>query len=248
MKVNSITSNLINYYSGSSKPVVSNINSSDNSVQTSIYNDKGVTLPFCGMFKSLNSVEESCAKFLRKQREGRCRKFSEFDINDIMISLRKEKNPNTMEKFLNDITEALDGTDCDRNTYKRIINLTAGKSDDEQYVLLAFADHELKNASEPLKAFTELSAEKREKLVPFLQKIYTSEASEETTSALYDTFRTLVYAYEDMAKLNGAALNNYKVDTCKMLRENIEYFEKQPDKNAVSIAKEIYHYFTDNMI
>lgn len=113
---------------------------------------------------------------------------------------------------------------------------------------MTFADHELKNAVEPLKAFVELPANKQKKLMPLLEKIHISETPEDTTEALYDTFRTLVYAEEDISKLKGDTLNKYKIDTCRILRDNIGYFENKADENSTSIAKDIYHYFTDNMI
>lgn len=245
MKINCINQSLMNYkYESqkSSNPVF------ENNIQTSIYNQKGVNLPFCGLFKATNMFEQNCAVLLRKQKDGRCRKFTEFDINDIITSLRNANNPNNMEKFLNDILYALEESQCDKQSFKRIIKLIAGKSDDELYTVLAFADHELKNAAEPLKAFLELSTEKREKLMPLLERISAVDTSEETSSALYDTFRTLVYAYDDMPKLNGNSLNKYKIDTCNMLKDNIGYFENKSDEKAITIAKDIYRYFTDNMI
>ena len=253
MKINNVTSNYINTFSGTQNQSISSVSAYN--LETSIYNQKGVTLPFCGVFKGVNMFEENCAVLLRKMREGRCRKFTEWDISDIVKSLRQEKESDKIEKFLQDIIYALEESDCDKNTFKRIISLTAGKSDEQQYAILAFADHEIQNAKEPLKAFFELSAEKREKLMPFLEKINVVGASEDTTQALYDLFRTIVYADEDMAKLSGNALNKYKIDTCNILKEDIGYFEnigtyssEKSKKDVVSTAKEIYHYFVDNMI
>lgn len=245
MKINGISQNLINYnYQNSqvSNPVY------ENNIQTSIYNQKGVTLPFGARFKPLNICEENCVGMLRKIKDGTHQRFLQNDVNEIMTSLRKEENPQEMERYLDNLIEALSDTECDKHSFKRIVQLTAGKSEDEKYTILGFADHELQNAVEPLKAFSELPADKRERLMPFLERIHLDQSSEDTTAALYDTFRTLVYAEEDMSKLSGDALNKYKVDTCRMLRDNIGYFENNADENSVSIAKDIYHYFVDNMI
>lgn len=248
MKINGITPNLINTYYGNSSPLVSNTLSNENNIQTSIYNQKGVTLPFCARFKPLNACEVNCILMLKGVKDGTRQRFRYLDIKGIFTYLRQEKEPQKMEKFLGDLLDALNDTEYDKNSFKRIVQLTAGKSEDEQFVILGFVDHELNNAVEPLKAFCELPAEKRQKLMPFLERISYSNASEDTTEALYDTFRVLVYADEDMAKLKGQALNKYKVDTCQILRDNIEYFENKGDKGTVSIAKDIYRYFTDNMI
>lgn len=245
MKINGISQNLINYnYQNSqvSNPVY------ENNIQTSIYNQKGVTLPFCARFKPLNFCEGNCVRMLRKIKDGTRQRFLQNDINEIMTSLQKKENPAEMERYLDSLIEALSEIEYDKHSFKRIIQLTADKSEDEKYTILAFADHELQNAVEPLKAFVELPADKRERLMPFLKRIHLDQSSEDTTAALYDTFRTLVYAEEDMSKLSGDALNKYKVDTCIMLRDNIGYFENRADENSVSIAKDIYYYFVDNMV
>ena len=245
MKINGISKNFINYNYQNSQvttPIY------ENNIQTSIYNQKGLTLPFGARFKPLNLCEENCVGMLRKINDGTHQRFLQNDVNEIMTSLRKEKDPKEMERFLGNLIEALQDTECDKHSFKRLIQLIAGKSEDDQYTILAFADHELQNAVEPLKAFAELPADKRERLMPFLNRIHLEQSSEKTTEALYDTFRTLVYAEEDMSKLSGEALNKYKVDTCIMLRDNIGYFENNANENSVLIAKDIYHYFVDNMI
>ncbi len=245
MKINGISQNLINYnYQNSqvSNPVY------ENNIQTSIYKQKGVTLPFGARFKPLNLCEENCVGMLRKIKDGTHQRFLQNDVNEIMTSLRKEKDPKEMERFLGNLIDALQDTECDKHSFKRLIKLIAGKSEDDKYTILAFADHELQNAVEPLKAFVELPADKRERLMPFLERIHLDQSSEDTTAALYDTFRTLVYAEEDMSKLSGDALNKYKIDTCRTLRDSVGYFENRADENSVSIAKDIYHYFVDNMV
>lgn len=245
MKISNINQNLINYnYQNSqvSTPVY------ENNIQTSIYNQKGVTLPFGARFKPTNPFEGDYVQMLKKIKDGTHQKFLQDDICEIMTSLKAEKQPEEMKRFFGDLIYALEDIEYDKHFFKRLIKLLAGKSEDDKYTILAFADHELKNAVEPLKAFVELPADKQKKLMPLLEKIHITEAPEDTTEALYDTFRTLVYAEEDMAKLKGDALNKYKIDTCRILRDNIEYFENQRDNNSVSIAKDIYHYFTDNMI
>ncbi len=249
MKINSVTANLINKNSGNFIQANSNDIAVENKIQTSIYNQKGVTLPFGACrFKPLNICEENCVVMLRKIKDGTRQKFLQGDVNEIMASLRQEKDPKEMERFLGDLIDALRDTECDKHSFKRLIQLIAGKSEDDKYTILAFADNELKNTVDPLKAFVELPADKQKKLMPFLERIHLAEVSEDMTEALYDTFRTLVYAEEDMSKLKGDALNKYKIDNCRMLRDNIGYFKNQPDKNSVSIAKDIYYYFVDNMI
>lgn len=249
MKIYSITANLINKNSGNFIQSNSNDIAVENRIQTSIYNKNGLTLPFGACrFKPLNICEENCVVMLRKIKDGTRQRFLQGDVNEIMASLRQEKDPEVMQKFLGDLIGALQETQCSKESFKHIVKLTAGKSYDEQDVLLGFVDHELKNAVEPLKSFTELSAESKEALMPFLKRISCLNSSEGTTEALYDTFRTLVYAEEDMSKLSGDALNKYKIDTCRMFKDNLEYFEKAQDTQATSVAKDIYYYFVDNMV
>jgi len=102
MKINNVTTNFINNYTGNVKQKYSSV--PECGIQTSIYSQKGLTLPFCGIFKGANMFEDNCVVLLRKMREGRCRKFTELDISDIVTSLRQEKNSQKIEKFLQDIS------------------------------------------------------------------------------------------------------------------------------------------------
>lgn len=252
MKIYGITPNLINTYHGNSNPSVSNAVSNENNIQTSIYNQKGVTLPFCARFKPLNMCEEKCVTMLKKIKDGTHQKFKHKDIVEIITILRQENEPKKMEKFLEDVLEVLHDpeypVEYDKESFKRVLRLTAGKSEEEQGALWGLIGHELENATEPLKTFCELPVEKRQKLMPFLDRISYSNTSEDTAGDLYDAFRVLVYADEDMSKLSGDALNKYKVETCQILKDDIRFFEKNTDEETVSIARDIYHYFTDNMI
>lgn len=77
---------------------------------------------------------------------------------------------------------------------------------------------------------------------------------EQNLDSVYDLFRVLVYAEDDLSKLSGSAADKYKIDTYHMLRDDMEYFNNQsyPGENirnkVNATVKNIYEYFLDNIL
>lgn len=241
--------------------------SSPYQVETSLYDLKGGNVYFGALVKPHNSIEADCIQFLRKIRENRCRKFTEPDIDDMLQSLNKEKNSEEKVNVLKEIF----CLECDeygktpnKNFLKQTLDLISGRKEDDRFAILAFAQHELNNAVKPLEPFYSLPAEKQNKLINILKDINNVtdmgyqgmlNSSDYNLEALYDTFRILVYAEDDLAKLSKQeAVNTYKVETFHTLKDSIEYFKSYnyPNENIKQKVKaavdNIQQYFLENIL
>ena len=238
----------------------------ENRIDVSLYNQKGLAVPFCGLVKGADYIEENCINFLRKIRESRRRKFDEYDIKEMLDSLRKEQDSTNKEGILKEVfliesEEA--GKTPPKDFIKRTLKLTAGRPEGERFAILEFAQYELNNATKPLEAFSNLNVEKQNKLVKILKDIndinempYSNPMTsvEQNLDSVYDLFRVLVYAEDDLSKLSGSAADKYKIDTYHMLRDDMEFFNNQSYPNehirnkVNATVKNIYEYFLDNIL
>lgn len=184
----------------------------------------------------------------------------------MLDSLRKEQDSTNKEGVLKEVflIESEDaGKTPPKDFLKRALRLTAGRPEDERFAILEFAQHELNNATKPLEAFAALPVEKQDKLVKILKDINKiddatfstmDEPPYQNIDSVYDLFRVLVYAEDDLSKLSGSAANKYKIDTYHMLRDDMEYFNNQsyPGENirnkVNATVKNIYEYFLDNIL
>lgn len=246
---------------------INTVSCSRTSVQKSLYTEKGVYIPFCGLAKGQDFIEETCIKMLRKVREHRYRKFAEDDIREILTDLRKVNNPEEKPHIIQEALTLENENSCEspsKHFVKRVINLTAGKPEDERFAILEFAQHELNYATEPLAAFSKIPEEKQTKLLPILKQINEANDTEmfnsihghtETITSLYDIFRTAVYAHDDISKLTVPEANAYKVETLKSMNEDKKFMEKldfyadkQSKENIISIVDNVMNYFFDNIL
>lgn len=235
-------------------------------VDVSLYKQSGLPVAFCGLVKGADYAEENCIRFLRKIRENRRRKFDEQDIKEMLGYLKREKDPDNKENVLREVFYLESESDIklpSKDFLKRALKLITGRPEDERFAVLEFAQHELNCAVKPLEAFSNISEQKQNKLIKILKNInelndipYSAAepAPAVESESLYDLFRVLVYAEDDISRLSGAASDKYKIDTYHLLREDLKYFQNREYpavniKNKVnSIAADIYNYFLDNIL
>lgn len=237
------------------------------SIQTSIYNTKGTNIWFGSLAKAQNAIEADCIQLLRKIRENRYRKFAEDDIQTIINDLRKVQKPDEKQHVLEEVLKVEDetsGLKPDKKIIKQLISINSGRPEDERFAILEFAENELQNSTEPLKAFASLPKEKQDKMVKILQKIndineqnlYKSDNTRnETVNSLYDLFRVLVYTEDDLSKNVIKNTDKYKIEQLKLLQNDLKYFENYKGYNndiakgkVTSTANRIYNYFLENII
>lgn len=256
------------YYSIKSQTAqISDNKPQNNNIETSIYKQKGVNIPFCGLAKGADEIEDACIKTLRKVRENRCRKYTENDIQEVLTSLRQIKKPEEKQHVLEEILQIEDeesGRKLDKNFIKNIININANRPEQDRFAVLEFAQYELSNAAEPLTSFSKLKKEQQEKLIPILKAIDNIDSLKtfknhqdrnDTISELYDTFRIPVYAHEDLARLGGSEANDYKTEYLKILyneknqMKEKDIFTNNYEKYKVSsITENIFNYFMENIL
>lgn len=265
MKINPLLKNYSYISCGSNKKQTLS-QAADNHIQTSLYNQKGVNVPFCGLAKGIDIFEEECISFLRQVRENRFRKFDENDIKEMLTSLRKEKTVENKKNILKEVFELEDEElNLPAKQYlKKALNLIAGRNEEERFALLEFAQHEIKYATQPLEAFSKLPSEKQNKLIKILTKIdsvnepvffKTKDKNITITESLYDLFRTLVYAEDDLTKLKTTDIAKYKINTYHLLKNDMKYFDnidgyanEQSKLKVIDVTKAIYEYFLENIM
>lgn len=264
-KINFYTYNYINTPAGNNH--AGKCTPASGSIQKSLYKEKGVHIPFCGLAKGQDFIEESCISMLRKVRENRFRKFAEDDIREILADLKKSKSPDEKPHIIQEALtledEAAGGLPS-KNFIKKVIKLTAGKSEEERFALLEFAQRELQTSTAPLEAFSKISEEKQTKLTRILTaindanetKYYKSkDAQTKTIDSIYDIFNTAVYAHDDLPKLDINEADKYKLNALKILHSDKKYIQNMntfSDENAktkiLNIADSIMNYFFENII
>lgn len=274
MKINKL--NLYAYITdktNSNKQKQSTTPSSEN-IQTSIYNQKGVQIPFCGIAKGIDEAENLCIKLLRGERIQKLtrsrgaspRKFDEYDIKEILTILKKTENPEDKPHIIEEVLQLeneTNGIKPDKDIIKNVIKLISGKPEAERYGILEYTMNDLKNGVKPIEELSKLPEEKQNKLVKILKNIsdinehelFVSEkAKDETLDSLYDTFRIALYAEDDLSKLDISQANAYKLDKINILNQDRKYFNDLPNystqeakEKIISVSNSILNYFLDNI-
>ena len=227
----------------------------ENQIETSLYNQKGVQIPFKGFFwtKHTQKIENECIELLAGARNGRYKLFTPSEAKKILTTLEQETNelerPNIIKEVFalswdDTIPTAgakidlynIDGEPISRNFVQKLIKLNAGRSENDRLAIIEFARYELDNgATEPLGAFFKLSEERIQELTPFLRRIadinYEDAGSDEiyqkNVPELYDHFRCLVYGIDDLSK-PGSRLSKQKIkdELLEVINGDIDFFKK----------------------
>ena len=231
MQLDKVTSNNVNMQT-QHKAEISNSQpealSCKNSIETSVYNQKGVQVPFCGIWsKYSNKVENECIELLQNIRNGKYKLFTPSESKKILQSLEQElceeERPNIIKEVMAmtwdeaipgpgikvDMFNAA-GEPISRQFIQKLLKLNAGRSAEDRLAVVEFARYEQDiGATEPLGAFFKLPEERLQELIPFLRRIsdlnYLSDGLgdspyEKYLPDLYDHFRSLVYGIDDLSK------------------------------------------------
>lgn len=261
---------------GLNQTISANNNSFDNkkavsqpnrTVQTSIYNQKGLTIPFGCTIKGADEIEEGCIKLLRKVREFRRRKFGEDDIKDIIIDLRGVKNQDSRRDILEEVLTIEDestGSVPNKGFIRKVIQLVSDKTQGERSAVLEYAQNEIKKVNNPLEIVMKLPKDAKDKWVQLLtaidkvneHKLFKSqEAQIDTIDSLYELARVPLYAYEDLSNLANKDANAYKVEAIGLLNHdkkwfyNLEGYANRHAKDEVmSVTNKVYNYFMNAFI
>lgn len=248
-------------------------------LEKSIYNSKGSNVYFCGLVRGLSQFEEVIADGFRSFMENGKRKFNEHDIRDIMDAVKKAKTPEE-KRFMLDATAALLDVESkiklddkvvknvmnsvDNADVKKALKAIEQRPEEECYAILDFANYEFRNATDPLTSFINLPKSTQDEMVLFLQKIKavgdgspmsTSELSVEASDNLYDLFKVVMYAHEDLPKLNPAERQKYLLEQLDVIggdirsaMKNYEIEAPETRKQIVDLEKEMLYYFTDKFV
>lgn len=228
--------------------------SSGRSFETSIYDKKGVTLPFGCWAKGASEAEEVCIRTFRKVRDGRCRKYTEPQIVGFMSELHavpKDQNLNRIvgeffetykicfEEFGAPISKRPDA-DLVRNYLKVAKNF----DDDERLGLIGFTQHELcQSATRPLETLANAPVEQQKRFVGLMNDIsFSRTANEDKTERLYEDLRHVIYASEDLPKLDEKGRLQYLSEVqsdYKALKAEDDYESPEAKKSVVGIARDI---------
>lgn len=244
-----------------------NYNVAKPKLDVSIYNQKGLNLPFCGLAKGLDEAEEACIYMLRKVREGRMRKYPENEIKEIITSLRQIKNPEDKKAVLEEIFEVKDeyqGKKLEKDLIKKIIDINANRPENQRYAVLEFAQNEISNSTKPMNSFSKLPKEVQDKLIPILEDIESinerklfksTKVQNEIINNLYEEFRVPVYAHEDLNILQGQKAIDYKIENAKMLNSdkkyinNLDGYANKTSKEKINtILEKIFNYYMENIL
>ena len=204
---------------------------------------------------------------LRRVRENRYRKYDEEGIKEIVSSLHQIKNSDEKKAVLEEIFEVKNENNkqkLDKNFIKNLVNINANRSESQRYAVLDFAQYELDTATKPMIAFSKLTKEQQDKLTPIIEDIgdvistdFFKSTSDMTLTQqeLYDTLRIPIYAHEDLAKLQGEAAKDYKIENLKILHAEKKHFDKSEiftnnsaKQKAVSCVEKIIDYFMENLL
>ena len=229
--------------------------SCENSIETSIYNQKGVHVPFCGIWsRSSTRMENECIELLQNIRNGKYKLFTPSESKKILQSLEQElceeERPNIIKEVMAmtwdeaipgpgvkvDMFNAA-GEPIPRQFIQKLIKLNAGRSADDRLAVVEFARYEQDiGATEPLGAFFKLHEERLQELIPFLRRItdlnyagnsFADSPYEKYIPDLYEHFRSMVYGIDDLSK-PGTKLKKQQIkDELLQITVGDDYFSKR---------------------
>ncbi len=246
--------------------------SCENSIETSIYNQKGVHVPFCGIWsRSSTRIENECIELLQNIRNGKYKLFTPSESKKILQSLEQElceeERPNIIKEVMAmtwdeaipgpgvkvDMFNAA-GEPIPRQFIQKLIKLNAGRSADDRLAVVEFARYEQDiGATEPLGAFFKLHEERLQELIPFLRRItdlnYAGDALKDSPyekyiPELYDHFRCLVYGIDDLSK-PGTKLKKQQIKDELVEVLSDDYFWRKDDYPSEDARKTILELVKD---
>lgn len=246
--------------------------SCENSIETSIYNQKGVHIPFCGIWsRSSTRIENECIELLQNIRNGKYKLFTPSESKKILQSLEQELCEEERPQILKEVMamtwdEAIPGPGVKvdmfnaagepipRQFIQKLIKLNAGRSADDRLAVVEFARYEQDvGATEPLGAFFKLPEERLQELIPFLRRIsdlnYLSDGLgdspyEKYLPDLYDHFRSLVYGIDDLSK-PGTKLKKQQIKDELVEVLSDDYFWRKDDYPSEDARKIILELVKD---
>jgi len=224
-------------------------------IETSVYKQNGVTIPFGVWMKGANEAEEACIKMFRRVRENRCRKYSEPQIAGFMNELRGAQPGNKIEDIVkeffmtykichNEFGAELANPVPDARLVRNYMRVAKNCNDEyERLGLIGFTQHELcVGAAKPLEALSNAAPEQQSRFIKIMNDISFDTGGTEHAEGLYDDLRHVIYAAEDLPKLDEAGKVQYLSDVhadYKRLKTE-ESFKTPSDKErAVKIARDI---------
>ena len=244
-----------------------------NSIETSIYNQKGVQLPFCGFWsKCTSKIENECIELLENARHGKRKIFTPSEakktVQLLEQELAEEERPQIIKEVLSmtwDDATAGSGVKVDmynasgepisRQFIQKLIKLNAGRNADDRLAIVEFARHEQDiGATDPLGAFFKLPEHRLQELIPFLRRItdlnyagevFSESAYEKYIPNLYEHFRCLVYGIEDLSKAGSKVKKQQiKDDLVEVVTNDFESYKNTNYPNE-EIRKNIVELITD---
>lgn len=237
-------------------------------VETSVYKQKGVTLPFGCWAKGQNAAEEACIKLFRKVRNGRLRQYSEPDILSFMQNMKVEQggSRDTLEELkaillMYKESAIMNGESSlvpNAKYMKNILNITKDRDEREFWGVMEFAKYELDTAVvRPLESIVNAKPEHRDNFIGIMAKIndevndpfvIRDEAKRtRIVEGLYDDLRLVMYAAEDAPTINANEKLNYISTVFEGLKflQKKEFGSEQAKEKVLKISREILNSMID---
>ncbi len=238
------------------QPVPSRASVSEiSSVETSIYDKKGLVLPFGCWTKGTNEAEDACITLFRKVRHKRCRKFTEPEIIGFMNELRANPREKDMKKVVNELFMTykicfeefgapLASATPDAALIRNYLKVAKNCDEYERLGLIGFTQHELcEGAAKPLEALAKATPEQQNRFIKIMNDIsFSKDVEEGTVKVLYDDLRHVIYAAEDLPKLDENGKIQYLTDVHSDYKRLLadESFESSSVKERVlDISRDI---------
>ena len=249
--------------------------------ETSIYNQKNVTLPFKGLLSTPKYFDNKCIKLLRTARNGRRMLFNEADINRIINILKKESSASerlfilkeafclTNDDTIPDGENKIDfydlyGEPISKKFFKDYLKLVSGRNEDDRMALLDFTKFEMdSDATEPIGAFLKLPESRKQELIPFIRRIAALNMSSfsdsdidksEYANNLYDYFRLIVYAIDDLSHTRLASekrrIKNelLEITVNDHSYEDKEYADEATKNEVLNLIKDMNEYILERIV